>query len=297
MRWFIIMFLVMVVAPVAGQPGIGLATPPVEQLEIDSFPFTYQNQFRVYNKGEDERVFVISVSAPYQDVLDWITVDFSVFTLPPRETRVIQFSIYAESGYQGKYDVVFKPTLLPTQTEATPDSAMAHLAMSAAYTLTLIVPEGVGSQRPEEEEIAPETPRELTKTVEEVEDTDAATVRPFDKPLLINVPPEVYQYEPTYLSVHFVEGEEPTELGFVVVSPSGKEYRLPNETTFSFDEKGTWSVIIVIKEEIIAGNPVDVVYDVKKDIQFRILPQYGIFIVGGIAAAVIGVYVWRRKKK
>ena len=297
MRWFIVMLLVMAAVPVAGQPGIGLAAPPVEQLEIDSFPFTYQNQFRVYNKGEDERVFVISVSAPYQDVLDWITVDASVFTLPPGDTRVIQFSIYAESGYQGEYAIIFKPTLLPTQTEATPDSAMAHLAMSAAYTLTVVVPEGVGSQRPEEEKIAPETPKDLTKTVEEVEDTNAATVRPFDKSLLINVPPEAYQYEPTYLSVHFVEGGEPTELGFIVVSPSGKEYHLPSETTFSFDEEGTWSVIIVIKEEIIAGNPVDVVYDMGKDIQFRILPQYGIFIGGGIVAVVLGVYVWRRKKK
>lgn len=296
MRWFIVMFLVITAVPVAGQPGIGLATPPVERLEIDSFPFTYQNQFRVYNKGGDERVFVISVSAPYQDVLDWVTVDTSVFTLPPGETRVIQFSIYAESGYQGEYDVLFKPTLLPTQTEATPDSAMAHVAMSAAYTLTLVVPEGVGPQRPEEEEVSPEEPRELTKTVQEMEETKATTVRPFDKPLLINVPPEVYQYEPTYLSVQFVEGEEPTELGFVLVSPSGKSYRLPSETTFSFDEEGIWSVLIVIQEEIIAGNPLEVTYDFGKALQFRILPRYGILMVGGIVAG-IGVYLWRRKKK
>ncbi len=280
---------------VAGQPGIGLATPPVDTLTIDAFPFTYQNKFRVYNKG-DERVFVISITAPYQDVLDWVTVDTSVFTLPPGETRVIQFSIYAESGYQGEYDILFKPTLLPTQTEAAPDSAMAHVAMSAAYTLTVVVPEGVGFQRPEEEEVAPEEPRELTKTVQEMEETKATTVRPFDKPLLINVPPQVYQYEPTYLSVQFVEGGEPTELGFVVVSPSGKSYRLPSETTFSFDEEGIWSVLIVIQEEIIAGNPLEVNYDFGKALQFRILPRYGILMVGGIVVAV-GVYLWRRKKK
>ena len=297
MRWFILLVCVFLIIPsVAGQPGIGLATPPVDTLVIDSFPFTYQNKFRVYNKGEEERVFVISISAPYQDVLDWVTVDTSVFTLIPGDTKVVQFSIYCESGYQGEYSIVFKPTLLPTQTTAAPDSAMAHLAMSASFTLTLIVPEDVGPFRPEEEEVAPEQPRELTKTVEEMEETRASTVRPFDKPLLITIPPEAYQYEPTFLSVKFVEGDEPTELGFVVVAPSGKNYELGNEATFSFDEEGTWNILIVIKEEIIAGNPLEVTYDLTKDLQFRILPRYGIFILAGIAVAVFAVIFIRRRR-
>jgi len=298
MRWMSVLFLIMLIIPsLAGQPGIGLATPPVDTVVIDSFPFTYQNKFRVYNKGEEERVFVISISAPYQDILDWVTVDTSVFTLPAEETRVIQFSIYAESGYQGEYAVSFKPTLLPTQTAPASDSAMAHLAMSAEYTLTLIVPEGVGLPRPEEAEVAPEKPRELTKTVEEMEETKASTVRPFDKPLLINVPQEAYQYEPTYLSVAFVEGEEPAELQFVVTAPSGKNYTLPREATFSFDEEGTWSILIVIKEEIIAGNPLEVTYNVGKDIRFRILPQYGIFIGVGIAAVIAVLYFRSRRRR
>lgn len=298
MRWIVILLMVILVIPVgSGQPGIGLATPPVDTLVIDSFPYTYQNKFRVYNKGEEERVFVISISAPYQDILDWVTVDTSVFALAPGETKVIQFLIYCESGYQGEYVITFKPTLLPTQTAAAPGSAMAHLAMSASYELTLIVPEGAGPSRPQKAEVAPEQPRELTKTVEEMEETKASTVRSFDKPLLINVPPEAYQYEPTVLSVTFIEGEEPTELGFVVVAPSGKSYRLRSESTFSFDEEGTWNILIVIKDEIIAGNPLAVQYDLAKDLRFRILPRYGIFmLVGIIAVIVMGYSFWRRRK-
>lgn len=298
MRWLIgVLVIILVIPLVAAQPGIGLATPPVETLTIESFPFTYQNKFRVYNKGEEERVFVISISAPYQDVLDWVTVDASVFTLIPGDTRVVQFSIYADSGYQGEYAVIFRPTLLPTQTTPTPNSAMAHLAMSAAYKLTLIVPEGAGPPRPHEEEIPPEQPRELTKTVEEMKETKASTVRSFDKPLLINVPSHVYMYEPTPLSVEFIEGEEPTELGFVAVAPSGKSYNLESDTVFSFNEEGTWNILVVIKDEIIAGNPLEVEYNISKDLKFRILPRYGILIGGGIAAVcLIGLYLWRRRK-
>ncbi len=298
MRWPIVPLLIVLVIPfTAGQPGIGLATPPIDVLTIDSFPFTYQNHFRVYNKGQEERVFVISISAPYQDVLDWVTVDTSAFTLPPGETKVIQFSIYAESGYQGEYDVIFKPTLLPTQTAPTPDSATAHLALSAAYQLTLIVPEGVGAPRPKEAEIAPEQPRELTKTVEEMKETKATTVRPFDKPLLISIPPHAYQYEPVHLSVKFTQGEEPADLGFIVISPSGKSQRLGSDVTFSFNEKGSWSILIVIKDEIIVGNPLEVTYNVIKDIRFRIIPHYGAFISLFAAAGIAALYLHRRRKK
>jgi hypothetical protein len=296
MRWLIGLLCILVIslASVAGQPGIALSSPTVERLIIDSFPFTYQNQIRVYNQGTDERVFVISVSAPYQDILDWVAVDTSVFTLPPGKTKVIQFSIYAESGYYGEYEIVFKPTLLPTETSPTPDSAMAHIAMSAAYTLTIVVPEDIAPERPPEEEKEPESPRELTKTVQDMDQTKASTVRPFDKPLLINVPKEIYQYEPTFLSVEFVEGEEPADLGFLIIAPSGKSYELNSETTFSFDEKGTWSVLIVIQDEIIAGNPVDVYYNMSKDMQYRILPKYGIFLVAAVVI-VCGLVIWRRR--
>jgi hypothetical protein len=296
MRWFTILLLAILIVPLAaGQPGIGLATPPVDTLTIDSFPFTYQNKFRVYNKGDDERVFVISISAPYQDVLDWVTVETAVFTLAPGDTRVIQFSIYAESGYQGNYEVVFRPTLLPTQTQPTPDSAMAHVAMSAAYKLTLIVTEGAGLPRPQKAETPPEQPRELTKTVEEMEETQARTVRPFDKPLLINMPPEAYMYEPTHISVAFVEGGEPAELGFVASAPSGKSYRLSSDSAITFDEEGTWNILIVIKDEIIAGNPLEVKYDMAKDLRYRILPTYGVLMVAA-AGLVLAVYIFRRRK-
>jgi hypothetical protein len=297
MRWSGLLLFAILGLPLAGQPGIGLATPPVETLVIDSFPFTYQNKFRVYNNGEEERVFVISISAPYQDILDWITVDASIFTLPPGETKVIQFSIYAESGYRGEYDVIFKPTLLPTQTVATPDSAMAHLAMSAAYKLTLIVPEDLGRSRPEEAEITPEEPRDLTRTVDEMEETKASAIRTFDKQLLITLPKRTYLYEPTFLSVKFIEGEEPAELGFVIVSPSGKTYRVSSDSVFSFDEEGSWSVLIVIKDEIIVGNPLEVDYDLIRDLQYRILPQYGIFILFGVVLVSAGVYLWRRNRR
>lgn len=296
MRWsMFLLFAVLIIPLTAAQPGIGLATPPVDTLTIDAFPFTYQNKFRVYNNGGEERVFVISISAPFQDVLDWVTVDAAVFTLAPGDTRVVQFSIYAESGYQGEYGILFKPTLLPTQTVPTPNSAMAHLAMSAAYKLTLIVPEDVAPPRPQEKETAPESPRELTKTVEEMKETKATAVRPFDKPLFMNIPSHAYAFEPIHLLVGFAQGEEPVELGFVLVAPSGKSYTLASDATFSFDEKGTWNILIVIGDEIIAGNPLQVEYSLKKDLQFRILPRYGIFILI-IGAAVIGIYFWRRRK-
>ncbi|MBU6997904.1 MAG: hypothetical protein HXS41_11695 [Theionarchaea archaeon] len=295
MRWVIILCCLILFIPLgAAQPGIGLSTPVVEELVIESFPFIYQNQFRVYNKGTEERVFVVSVSAPYKDVLDWITVDTSVFTLLPGETRVIQFSIYAESGYYGTYEIAFRPTLLPTQTAAAPDSAMAQLAMSAAYTLTLVVAEEAGPERPPEAEIAPETPRELTKTVEELEETKATTVHPFDKPLLLNIPARTYQYEPTTFAVTFAEGEEPSELGFVLVSPSGKTYSLPSDVTFSFNEEGTWSALIVIGDEIIAGNPMEVEYSLTKDFQHRVLPRYGIFIP--VCILIIALYLWGKHR-
>jgi hypothetical protein len=296
MRWYVVLLCIIVIFPVvAEQPGIGLATPPVETLVIDSFPFTYQNKFRVYNTGDEERVFVISISAPYQDVLDWVTVDTSVFTLRPEETKVVQFSIYAESGYEGEYEVTFRPTLLPTQTAALPDSAMAHIAMSAAYILTIAVPEGAAPRRPQLEEVPPEKPRELTKTVEEMKETKASVVRPLDTSLIINVPPQAYMYEPTYLSVKFAEGEEPTELGFVVVAPSGESYRLNSDSVFSFDEEGNWSILVVIGEEIIAGNPVEVDHDFGKDLKFRILPRYGIFMLLLPALVVLVVFLRRRK--
>lgn len=298
MRWSTGLLCIMVilsVVSVTGQPGIALSSPTVERLVIDSFPFTYQNQIRVYNEGTDERVFVISVSAPYQDVLNWVAVDTSVFTLPPGETRVVQFTLYAESGYRGEYKIVFKPTLLPTETAPTPDSAMAHIAMTAAYTLTVAVPPEIAPERPPEAEKEPESPRELTKIVQEMDETKASTVRPFDKPLLINVPKEVHQYEPTYLSVDFIEGEKPADLKLLVIAPSGKSYDLASEATFAFDEEGTWSVLIVLQDEVIAGNPVDVHYTFSKDLQHRILPEYGIFMAAA-AIIVCGLVLWWRRR-
>ena len=77
----------------------------------------YEDEFRVYNNGDEDVIYIVNILAPYNDVLDWVNVNTSIFVLEPKTSKQIAFTIDADEGYTGDYGVVFRPDAVPEYSE------------------------------------------------------------------------------------------------------------------------------------------------------------------------------------
>ena len=300
---FFMVFMVFALSPqiVFGDPGLGLATPAVSSVTIDGFPFTYKSSFRVYNTGDEESIFVIRVVVPYRDINEWVSVDTPIFSLKPQENRVVHFNVTADEGYTGSYEILFLPTLLPSK-EMDLGGMVVYLGLSGLFRFTVVVPEDVGNlslgerpPEPEEEEVE----EDLTRQIGEVEDSEGGVVAvPLGVVISLELPSrEVYKYRVYDVSVSFVGGGEPVGLGFVFVSPSEKQFRCPMTSSFIFDELGEWVVLVVIEDQMILGKTITVKYSLLDDLVHEILPRYGLLIASPFLAAIIIIFMVRRRDK
>ena len=239
--------------------GIGLSTPTTESVTIEKFPFHYSDHFRVYNTGDEEGVFTVDVKTEYEDVKGWVSLDKSIFTLKPEESTVVTFNIDAEEGYTGDYTVVFQSAILPKGSEEniTGVGAVAYLALGQPFKFTINVPEGSLGERPPTPSVTPTS--EIPEFAKNVTESESGIVKTWmGTPISLDMPSEAYLGDLVKITASFIGGGEPADMGLLIVSPSEKEYRIPRSTEFRFDEVGTWSVIVVIGDEVILGKTIQV---------------------------------------
>lgn len=262
---------VLMVSPVLANGGIGLSSPQITSVTVTELPFHHEDQFRVYNNGDEDMVIVINVSAPYPDVEQWVSLEKEIFTLEAGTSVVVTFSIDADAAYTGDYDITFIPTKLAEElTEVTREGgikAVAYIGLGVEFTLTVHVPREVGEsslggEHPPAPEVTPETEEQSSVTEEEIEqlaeEESGVVWEEVLKPIVLSIPASVVQGETVELSASFVGGGEPAEMGLLVVSPLGKKYELPRVTTFKFDKPGKWSVIVTIADHPIMGKTLEV---------------------------------------
>ena len=156
-----------------------------------------------------------------------------------------------------------------------------------------------GERPPEPEEEA--VTKDLTRQVGEVEGSEAGVVWvALGKVISLELPSrEVIVHRVYDVSVSFVGGGEPVGLGFVFVSPSGRQFRRPMTSSVIFDEAGEWTILVVIEDQMILGKTITVEYRLLDDLIHSILPRYGLLIASPVLAAIILIVMGRRwgKKK
>jgi len=289
-----IVLLVLTASPALAN-GIGLSTPATTSVTLTEFPFHHEDQFRVYNNGDEDAVIMIYVSAPYPDVKQWVSLEKDILAIEDGTSAVCTFAIDAEAGYTGDYAITFTPTKLAQELTEVPTEgkikAVAYIGLGVEFKLTVHVPQEVGDsslgERPPTPEVAPETePLPVTEEqLREVTEEESGIIwEKLLKPIILSIPSSVVQGESVDLSASFVGGGEPAQMGLLVVSPSGKKYKLPRSTSFKFDEPGKWSVIVTIADQVIMGKTVEVL---PKQGLLGTIEPFNLLLMISIAAGVI----------
>ncbi len=290
-----IVLLVLVASPVLANGGIALSTPATTSVTLTEFPFHHEDQFRVYNNGDEDAVIMIYVSAPYPDIEQWVSLEKDMFAIEAGTSTVVTFAIDAGAGYTGDYEITFTPTKLAQELTEVPTegkiNAVAYIGLGVEFKLTVHVPQEVGEsslgQRPPTPEVTPEIepPPVTEEQLREVTEEESGVIwQELLKPIILSIVSSVVQGESAELSASFVGGGEPAEMGLLVVSPSGKKYELPRSATFKFDEPGKWSVIVTIADQAIMGKTVEVL---PKQGLLGTIEPFKLLLIISISAGVI----------
>ncbi len=290
-----IVLLVLLASPALANGGIGLSTPATTSVTRTEFPFHHEDEFRIYNNGDEDAVIMIYVSAPYPDVKQWVALEKDVFAIEAGTSTVVTFIIDVGAGYTGDYEITFTPTKLAQELTEVPTEgaikAVAYIGLGVEFMLTVHIPQEVGEsslgKRPPTPEMTPETepPPVTQEQLKEVTEEESGVIwEELLKPVVLSIPSSVVQGESVELSASFVGGGEPAEMGLLVVSPSGKKYELPRSTTFKFDEPGKWSVIVTIADQAIMGKTVEVL---PKQGLLGTIEPFNLLLIISIGAGVI----------
>ena len=271
--------------------GMALSSPPISVVTVQGFPFHYENKFRVYNRGDADSVFTVDVLTVCQDVRDWISFDKKVFVLKPNESTQVTFFMDAKEGFIGDCEVIIRPLMLPeaeTLLNGAAASQRAYIKTGVDMRFILNVPDAVGmaslGKRPApKDKVAADQKASDKKAVEETLSSETGVLKTrLDKPLSVEIPSTAVVGQPCALSVSFIGGGEPEEMGLSLTSPSGINYRLPKTASFTFDEKGKWAVLVVIGNEVILGKTVNVLPSQNS------LSESGALLVGRVIGAGSG---------
>jgi len=297
LKTFVLIIVGILIIPMvsSADTGIALSSPQVDLLTVTELPYSYSNHFRVYNTGDEEGLYAVKVSADYPDVEDWVTFDKDTFTLDPEESTVVTFFVNVEDTYTGDYTLLIYSKTLPmdsgTVIEGT--GASAFLSLSQSFKIDMSVPNGNLGERPEVIETpTPEILAEVEEAAQEIAASDEAVMmKEFDKPISLDIPSKVTAGEEVELSASFIGGGEPFGMGLTLVSPSGKSYKLSRTAVFTFDETGTWSVMVVIDDEVILGKSIEVMPGTTKANSASAMP---IPLAVPLGALVLAVPLMRR---
>ncbi len=262
----IIALAVFLLCPVlaAADISIGLATPSKDNATIGKFPFHYNDAFRVYNNANENRIYVIDIVAPYNDVLGWVNVNSSIFVLGPGRSTQIRFTIDADAGYTGNYTIMFRPAAIPEYATQNASQIMAYTKLSSLFSFKVEVPDAVGDgslgRRPFLEDKTPKQKQEnITKIVSDTTKESAGVeFAPLSQPVVLTIPDSVQVNESTKMALSVIGGNTPVDLQFLIISPSGERFLRPAVTQFIFNGLGKWSVLATIGDKVIFGKVVDV---------------------------------------
>ncbi len=242
--------------------GIALSSPDIELLTVTKFPYYYENQFRVYNTGDEEGFFTLEVKAESPDVEEWVTYDLDTFALGPEESTDVLFFIDVYDAYSGDYQIEIIAKTLPVDLETVFDGIGANgfISLAQSFIIDITVPDGNLYERPDvTDTTTPEIPEEVEDVAEEIVANDeGVVVKDVGRPISLDIPSKAVEGEEVELSASFIGGGEPFGMGLTLVSPFGESYELSRTAIFTFDEVGTWSVMVVIDDEVIVGKSVKV---------------------------------------
>jgi len=294
---FTVFLIVILTIPMfaSANSGVAISSPKIESLTVMDLPYSYENQFRVYNNGDEDGLYSVEATTEYPDVKEWVSFDEDSFTLGPRESIVVSFAINAYDSYSGEYPIYIAAKSLPMDSETgeSGTGASAFISLSQGFEIDISVPNGNLGERPIVTATpTPEVPAKVEEAAEEIAATDeGVVVKEFDKPISLDIPSKVTAGEEVELSASFIGGGEPFGMGLTLVSPSGKSYELSRTAVFTFDETGTWSVMVVINDEVILGKSVEVMPGTEKANTASAMP---IPLVVPVGALVLAVPLMRR---
>jgi hypothetical protein len=240
--------------------GIGISGNNHE-LHIDAFPFDYKGSFSIHNPSEEDALFTVKAVGPYDDVTSWVTIDPAIVSIGGGKYSDISYSISADEGYGGAYEVYLVATCYGDDTtQEAPSTPVSYLQTSGTIKITLDISEAAGASSKGPEHPRPdheENPTEMT-------DSEASSVPngveayTFDAPLYINIPQEVECGTSVPIEGGCLHGDAPHALQFIIHSPDGSRYERPLTTTVTFDEPGAWHVVLALDGQTVIGKHVSV---------------------------------------
>lgn len=264
-KGFVLVLLAMVLlslVPAGGCYGTGVKVfvPTQQYVSADTIPFTYNNSFMVYNDGYRDGVYVIRVSVTEPQGIDWLNLSYSVFTLRPGESKIVNFSINVteEQAVPGQSEFVFMPTLLTTHVEPYIDQFASYISIADPFNFTLTLPgqpPAAGYGMPAGIPVVFADNR--TNLIQSSILQDHRVVTLLDRAIKLNAPSDANIEQPVPLSVSVFEGLSMAGISMMAVSPDGTLYHVSGDN-FTFNKPGLWGVVVLVGDEIILGKTVNV---------------------------------------
>ncbi len=260
-----ILLLVPAVAP-SGM-GIGISGRS-EMVTIDAFPYAHEGTFSIHNTCEFDCFYVLEVYSPYEDVGSWIEITPKTATLEHGAYADIRYTLTATQGYAGSYDIRIIAKGFGIDEPASGDGKpVSYVQTSGSIRLSVTVTDDAGAasmgiQRPAPE--IGESPDEATPPQETF-----CTIA-LDTPAYLDVPLRCQRDTPVHITGGLVSGVPPGGMHICMYAPSGAEYRLPLDYTYSFSEQGVWTATLALDEMVLVARDIAVEHEESRDMTYLV---------------------------
>lgn len=270
--------------------GIGISGNNHE-IDIDAFPFTYSSSFSIHNPSNEDALFSIRATGPYEDVTSWVSIEPAIVSVKAGEYSDISYAIEADEGYGGAYELYLVATCYGNgETDQTPSTPVSYLQTSGTIKLTINVSESAGAMsRGPDHPKPPLVDDKKAGNADTNEITNNVEAYTFDAPLYINIPKEVQCGTTVPIEGGCLYGETPHALHFIIHTPKGDTYERPLETSIEFDDVGEWHVLLALDKQTIVGKQIMVVEGCN---DASTMP----LILMGAAICVCCMVAYRRKR-
>jgi hypothetical protein len=210
----------------------------------------------VYNDGYRDGVYVIRVGVTEPASINWLSLNDSVFTLRPGQSKLVYFSfnVTGDAALPGDHEFIFTPTLLTPNVEPYLDTFANYVSSADSFRFWL----NVSRQNEPARARVFFTNDGRTNLIQYSALTDTGNVvTQLDRAVRLNVPERASIGEPVPVSTSIFEGLSKRGISLLAVSPEGGVYPI-GEGDYAFSTNGLWGVIVLVGDEVLMGKTVDV---------------------------------------
>jgi len=292
-------FLFILATSAMAQTGLGISGKN-QEIFIDGFPFHFERTFTLFNTGDRDSLYTISIATEYSDIASWFTIEPKIVALERGDYQEVSYRINAEEGYSGKYDIKIRVIGYGdgvTNNDISEYEHGSYIKACGSLDVKIDVSDeaglnSLGIEHPQENKPICENSyfQEIVKNIDDV--SSGIMLNETPRSLYLDVPNEIFHGQEIVLDVGFIGKQSSNGLKITLISPSGKSYVLDAGEPFIFKEVGSWGMLISFEDNTLLGRGLDVI--AKK----TSLKRRGLLMVCSLGPLLMfPIYMKRRKTR